>query len=57
MQHFEPVKYWGGNKRLEEVKYRDEVKNKYCLENNIPLYRITYKDNIEKKLKNILNLM
>lgn len=57
MQHFEPIKYWGGNKRLEDIKYRDGIKNKYCLDNNVPLYRISYKENIEEKLKNILNLM
>jgi hypothetical protein len=40
--HFLPVKYYGGEKYLESVKINDEVKNQYCINNNIKLIRIPY---------------
>lgn len=42
IQHFEPIEFWGGVGALEDTKRRDEIKNKYCKENNIPLIRIPY---------------
>jgi len=33
---------------------RDNIKNKFCIDNNINLERISYKDNISKKLNEIL---
>lgn len=48
-QHFEPVKYWGGEGKFKELKIKDALKNGYCALNNIPLLRITYKDeNVEE---------
>ena len=32
---------------LELLKVRDQIKNQYCLNNNIGLIRIKYEDNIE----------
>jgi len=29
---------------FEETKIRDQIKNKFCLDNNIRLIRISYKD-------------
>ena len=48
IQHFKPIEYFGGEKMFVEVKNHDEIKNKYCLENNITLVRIPY-----NKFKNI----
>jgi hypothetical protein len=48
----------GGIKGFEQVKYLDEIKNKYCLDNNINILRIPYTkfNNIEKILEeNITN--
>ena len=56
--HFEPINF--GGKREEEVieifkegQIRDQIKNKYCKDNNITLIRIPYWDfdNIENILK------
>lgn len=56
--HFEPINF--GGKREEEVieifkegQVRDQIKNKYCKDNNIALIRIPYWDfdNIENILK------
>ena len=33
---------WNNEEHLQETKIRDRAKNKYCLNNNIPLIRIPY---------------
>lgn len=47
----------GWNTKIEFDKRikRDKNKKEYCQKNNIKLYYITYKDDIEEKLKEILN--
>jgi len=52
-QHFETIRLWGGEKRLQYIQENDNIKNEYCLNNNINLLRISYKEDIEEKL-NIL---
>ena len=37
IQHFRPVKYWGNENTLNEIKERDEKKQKLCIENNVKL--------------------
>ena len=44
IQHFEPIEYFGGNKGFEYMKKCDLIKDDYCLEKNIKLIRISYKD-------------
>ena len=41
----------------KKKKIRDSIKNSYCLKNNIPLLRISYKelDNYKEKLKPFIN--
>ncbi len=43
-QHFKEIKSWGGNEYLEKIKKRDKIKTKFCKDNNIPLIRISYKE-------------
>ncbi|MDG0032905.1 hypothetical protein MMB68_25480 [Priestia sp. Y58] len=52
-QHYKPIKRFGGEEGFKLVQERDNVKNKYCLQNNIPLLRIPYWefDNINKLLR------
>lgn len=38
-QHFEEILFFGD---FNNIQYRDKVKNKWCLDNNIPLIRIPY---------------
>lgn len=63
IQHFEPTRF---NKKMtiEEAndnfiqqKFRDEIKNNYCKNNNIKLLRIPYTeyDNIEKVINKYLS--
>ena len=52
-QHFELIDYFGGEKGLIYRKKNDQIKTDYCKENNINLLRISYKEDIYEKLKNI----
>jgi len=54
MQHFQPIKYWGGQEQLEKIQFRDNIKSQYCLNNNISLLRIQNNQNIEQCLNNYL---
>ena len=54
-QHFYPVVYFGGNKRYKSIKNNDSIKSMYCLDNNIRLIRISYKDSISEILKSIFD--
>ena len=53
-QHFEPVDYFGGEKTFKEVQRRDGIKTKYCKEKGIKLLRIRYDEDVEEKMKTIL---
>lgn len=48
IQHFEVIKYWGGESGLQERQKKDNIKTKYCLINNIYLIRIPYTMNLKK---------
>lgn len=52
IQHFESTFY---SKNLNEVQYRDKLKDEYCIENNLKLLRIPYTQikEIPKIIKNI----
>ena len=53
-QHFEVVDIWGGVEGLKKRKLNDEIKNKYCIKNRIPLLRISYLENVEDKINEYL---
>jgi len=59
IQHYQPVKHFGGIENFNLRKKLDEIKNEYCKNNNIRLIRISYKENVENKLNyeltNLLN--
>ena len=44
VQHFKSVEKWGGEEQLKIQQERDQRKNEYCKEHNIPLLRIPYTD-------------
>jgi len=49
-QHEKIINYWGGENGLEKrIKY-DKIKDEFCLENNILLFRIKHNENIQQKL-------
>jgi hypothetical protein len=41
-QHFRPVGLWGGLKGFENTQRLDNIKNDYCLKNNIKMIRVPY---------------
>ena len=43
-QHFFPKEIWGGTEGFEKTKNNDRIKNEYCLDNNIKLIRINFKE-------------
>lgn len=46
IQHSKPIKFFGGEEGYKDLKFRDNLKEKYCIEKNIHLIRI---DNSNKK--------
>ncbi len=44
IQHYKPILNFGGEKAFIKNKERDEIKTKYCQDNQIKLLRISYKD-------------
>lgn len=49
IQHYKPVEIFGGEVRFKKQKKLDVIKDKYCVDNGIPLIRIPYweYDNID----------
>ena len=47
-QHFDMNSQYADNGRFDEIKLRDDIKDKYCSEKNIPLLRIPYLDRKDK---------
>ena len=41
-QHFTPISHFGGERGYLATRYRDNRKEVYCREHNIPLIRIPY---------------
>ena len=55
IQHYVPIKYFGGDEAFEDRKKKDQIKVDYCMKNNIKYYSISYKENLEEKLEYILS--
>jgi len=53
-QHYKPIKVFKGEFGLKEIQRRDFIKTEYCKNNNIPLLRISYNENIKNSLLNYL---
>ena len=53
-QHFRPKEIFGGEKEFKIRQEYDNIKNKWCKENNIPLIRIPYTHFKEIELKDLL---
>ena len=56
IQHYDGLNHgWSNPEKFEEVQKHDNIKFSYCQEHSIPLYYITYLENIEERLKEIVN--
>ena len=54
IQHYKPVSLFGGEQAFLLLQKHDEIKTKYCKENNITLIRIPYTKNAEE-IKEIID--
>lgn len=54
-QHFQQVKVFGGNKKFLIQKENDNIKNEYCLTNDISLLRIKYNEDASVAIDKMLN--
>lgn len=54
LQHYKPIKFFGGQEGFNYIQERDKIKKRYCLDNNINLLIISYKDDIIYKLNKII---
>lgn len=54
IQHFEVREKFGGEEGFKDRIKKDKIKENFCKENNIYLFRISYKDDIFTKLEEIL---
>jgi len=50
-QHYYIIEYFGGEKSFEKQKKHDQMKEKYCIRNNIALIRVKYDENVENALR------
>ncbi len=50
IQHYKPIKHWGGAEALQKVKNRDKLKAKLCKENSISLIYVHYDEVVSEKL-------
>lgn len=58
IQHFKPVKHFGGIEKFKKQIKRDKVKDRIAQKNGIYLLRIPYyltEDEVQKKIQNVIN--
>lgn len=48
IQHFQPIKHWGGEESLEKLKKRDKLKQQLCKKNNIHLIYFNYYEELSE---------
>jgi hypothetical protein len=53
MQHYKPIKFFGGQEAFDYLQVRDKIKKQYCLENQLKLVIIRYDDNVEEILNKL----
>ncbi len=49
---------FGSSNPIEEynkIKINDEIKSKWCIDNNMKLIEISYKEDLNKKMEQIIN--
>lgn len=56
IQHFKPIKKFGGLEKFKNTQKRDKIKYSFCKTNKIKLYYIKYTEDVEKELNKILNI-
>lgn len=54
LQHYKPVDFFNGEEGFKRQVKNDKIKHEYCVNNNIDIFYITYKDKIEDKMNEII---
>ena len=56
-QHFQSIKFFGGDEKFNEIKKNDAVKNNFCKQYNYDLLRVNKSDwsNLDEKIRLFLN--
>lgn len=55
IQHYEPVKFFGGVNKFKEQQKRDKQKEKYCKTKGVKLIKIKYTQNVDAVLTKFIN--
>lgn len=55
IQHYKPIKFFGGINKFKEQQKRDKQKEKYCKTKDINLIKIKYNQTVETVLRNFIN--
>jgi Zn finger protein HypA/HybF involved in hydrogenase expression len=55
VQHLKPIEYFGGEERFEYQKNNDSIKDKWCKNNNIVLYRLNNFKDIDSLLESLIS--
>lgn len=48
IQHFKPIKHWGGSEALAKLQYRDKLKKELCMKNNIRLIYFNFNEELSE---------
>lgn len=54
-QHFEPIKFFGGDKKFDRQQLNDNAKREYCKNKNINLIEIPYWGKVEDYLSGLID--
>ena len=55
IQHFESKEYFGGDKQFIITQRHDNIKDEYCMNNNIKMIRIKYNEDVLNKLSYLID--
>lgn len=53
-QHYMPIEHWKGDNGLKKQMEYDAIKEKYCKDNNIIIYVLSYLDDIDTSLPELI---
>lgn len=55
VQHYKPVKFFGGEEGFKQRIKNDKIKYDYCVDNNINIFYISFEDDLEERMKDIMH--
>lgn len=55
LQHYQPVKHYGGEKTFKVQQLHDKMKREYAINNGYRLLEVSYKENTQEKVNSFLD--